>query len=69
MVHGARLGTAGAVEVSRLRGLWRVTRPWHPGLRPYLRSYVGYWEAVTSPYEVRLVPTGRATLARAVSPS
>ncbi|MEU0967297.1 AraC family transcriptional regulator [Streptomyces sp. NPDC005917] len=62
MDHGARLGTAGAVQVSRLRGRWRVTRPWHPGLRPYLRSYVGYWEAVTSPYQVRLVPTGRATL-------
>ncbi|MFK4104754.1 helix-turn-helix domain-containing protein [Streptomyces sp. NPDC019531] len=52
----------GAVEVARLGGLWRVTRPWHPGLRPYLRSYVGYWEAVPTPYEVRLVPTGRATL-------
>ncbi|WP_443049556.1 helix-turn-helix domain-containing protein [Streptomyces sp. HD] len=46
----------------RLGGLWRVTRPWHPGLRPFLRSYVGYWEAVTSPYEARLVPTGHATL-------
>ena len=27
-----------------------------------MRSCVGYWEAVTSPYEVRLVPSGRATL-------
>ena len=75
MVHGALLGTAsaasasagagagaGAVEVARLGGLWRVTRPWHPGLRPFLRSYVGYGQAVTSPYEARLVPTGRATL-------
>jgi AraC-like DNA-binding protein len=64
VVHGARDGKAGAgaVQVARLGGLWRVTRPWHPGLRPFLRSYVGYWEAVTSPYEVRLVPTGRATL-------
>jgi AraC-like DNA-binding protein len=53
---------AGPVEVARLGGLWRVTRPWHPGLRPYLRSYVGYWEAVATPYEARLVPTGRATL-------
>nr|WP_203614652.1 AraC family transcriptional regulator [Streptomyces sp. SID13726] len=42
--------------------MWRVTRPWHPGLRPYLRSYVGYWQAVTAPYEARLVPSGRATL-------
>jgi AraC-like DNA-binding protein len=62
VVHGARLGTVGAVEVSRLGGLWRVTRPWHPGLRPFLRSYVGYAEAVPSPYEARVVPTGRATL-------
>lgn len=62
VVHGPRDGTTGAVEVARLGGLWRVTRPWHPGLRPFLRSYVGYWEAVTSPYEARLVPTGRATL-------
>ncbi|WP_367321841.1 helix-turn-helix domain-containing protein [Streptomyces sp. HUAS ZL42] len=59
--HGVPAG-AGAVEVARLGGLWRVTRPWHPGLRPFLRSYVGYGEAVTSPYEARLVPTGRATL-------
>ncbi|MGW6907427.1 helix-turn-helix domain-containing protein [Streptomyces sp. NPDC054940] len=64
MVHGGRGGRAGAgaVEVARLGGLWRVTRPWHPGLRPFLRSYVGYWEAVTTPYEARLVPTGCATL-------
>jgi AraC-like DNA-binding protein len=52
----------GAVEIARIGGLWRVTRPWHPGLRPFLRSYVGYWEAVTSPYEAQLVPTGCATL-------
>ncbi|MFF4258811.1 helix-turn-helix domain-containing protein [Streptomyces sp. NPDC001663] len=62
MVHGALGGMTGAVEVARLGGLWRVTRPWHPGLRPFLRSYVGYWEAVASPYRARLVPTGHATL-------
>ncbi|WP_394817741.1 helix-turn-helix domain-containing protein [Streptomyces doebereineriae] len=64
MVPGARgvMTGAGPVEIARLGGLWRVTRPWHTGLRPYLRSYVGYWEAVATPYEARLVPTGRATL-------
>ncbi|MDH6447839.1 AraC-like DNA-binding protein [Streptomyces sp. SAI-126] len=64
VVLGTRGGVTreGAVEIARMGGLWRVTRPWHPGLRPYLRSYVGYWEAVTTPYEARLVPTGHATL-------
>lgn len=64
VVLGTRGGLTGTgpVEVARLGGLWRVTRPWHPGLRPYLRSYVGYWEAVPTPYEARLVPTGHATL-------
>ncbi|WP_449352802.1 helix-turn-helix domain-containing protein [Streptomyces shaanxiensis] len=60
--RGATVGTGDAVEIARLGGLWRVTRPWHPGLRPYLRSYVGYWEATPTPYEARLVPTGHATL-------
>lgn len=39
--------------------MYRVSRPWPPGLRPFVRSYAGYEEAVTSPYQVRLVPTGR----------
>ncbi len=43
-------------------GRWRVTRPWHPGLRAFVRSYAGYWEAETTPYQVRLVPTGRAVV-------
>ncbi|WP_033817752.1 AraC family transcriptional regulator [Kitasatospora sp. MBT63] len=56
-------GTTGAgVAVERLGGRWRVSRPWHPGLRPYLRSYAGYWEAGSSPYRVRVVPTGRAVV-------
>lgn len=50
------------VEVARVGGLWRVTRPWHPGLRPFVRGYAGYREAVASPYQVRLVPTGRAVV-------
>jgi AraC-like DNA-binding protein len=48
--------------MARVGGRWRVTRPWHPGLRPYLRGYAGYWEAVPSPYRVRVVPTGRAVV-------
>ncbi|MDV9172846.1 AraC family transcriptional regulator [Streptomyces sp. W16] len=51
-----------AIQIARAGGLWRLTRPWHPGLRPFLRSCAGYWDAVTSPYEARLVPSGRATL-------
>ncbi|MEU6355709.1 AraC family transcriptional regulator [Streptomyces sp. NPDC047072] len=53
---------SGGVEVRRLGGLWRVTRLWHPALRPFLRSYVGYRDGMTTPYEVRLVPSGHATL-------
>lgn len=53
---------SGAVEIRRLGGLWRVTRPWHPGLRPFLRGYVGYRDGMSTPYEVRLVPSGHATL-------
>ncbi|MEU1630431.1 AraC family transcriptional regulator [Streptomyces sp. NPDC020096] len=60
--HGmANGGSAGpGIEIVRVGGLWRATRPWHPGLRPFVRSYVGYWEAVATPYQVRVVPTGRA---------
>ncbi|MFJ1703850.1 helix-turn-helix domain-containing protein [Kitasatospora sp. NPDC088346] len=50
------------VSVVRIGGRWRVTRPWHPGLRPHLRSYAGYWETGSSPYRVRVVPTGRAVV-------
>ncbi|MDH6579924.1 AraC family transcriptional regulator [Kitasatospora sp. MAP5-34] len=60
-VHGGGVVGAG-LEITRLGGLWRVTRPWHPGLRPFVRSYAGYWERVTSPYQVRLIPTGRAVV-------
>lgn len=50
------------VEVMRVGGRWRVTRPWPPQLRPFVHSYAGYWEATASPYRVRLVPTGRAAV-------
>ncbi|THA31070.1 AraC family transcriptional regulator [Streptomyces sp. A1547] len=57
-------GTAGrGVEMTRLGGRWRVTRPWPARLRPFVHSYAGYWEAAGAvPYRVRLVPTGRAVL-------
>ncbi|MFD8984774.1 helix-turn-helix domain-containing protein [Streptomyces sp. NPDC059564] len=55
--------TAGqGLEVTRVGGRWRVTRPWPPQLRPIVHSYAGYWEATASPYRVRLVPTGRAVV-------
>jgi AraC-like DNA-binding protein len=50
------------LEVARIFGLWRVRPPWHPGLRPYLRGYAGYWEAEHSPYRARMVPTARTAL-------
>ncbi|MFE0463181.1 helix-turn-helix domain-containing protein [Kitasatospora sp. NPDC058965] len=50
------------IDVARVGRRWRVTRAWHPELRPYLRSYAGYFESVPAPYRVRVVPTGRAVL-------
>ena len=54
--------TGSGLELARVAGLWRVTRPWHPALRPYLRSYVGYWEETPTPYRVRVMPSGRSSL-------
>ncbi|PYC77217.1 AraC family transcriptional regulator [Streptomyces tateyamensis] len=54
--------TGADVEVARVGNRWRVSRPWHPGLRPYLRSYAGYFETTPAPYQVRVVPSGRAVL-------
>ncbi|MDG4861960.1 AraC family transcriptional regulator [Streptomyces sp. T-3] len=39
-----------------------MTRPLPPWMRPYVLSYVGYRAAGTAPYQVRLVPTGRAVV-------
>ncbi|MFD7260413.1 helix-turn-helix domain-containing protein [Streptomyces sp. NPDC059874] len=63
-VAGVTGGVAGrGVEVTRVGGRWRVTRPWPAPLRPIVHSYAGYWEAATAtPYRVRLVPTGRAVV-------
>ncbi|MFD5465039.1 helix-turn-helix domain-containing protein [Kitasatospora sp. NPDC127059] len=50
------------MRVTRIGSRWRVDRPRHPGLRPFVHSYAGYWETEAVPYRVRLVPTGRAVL-------
>lgn len=43
--------------------MWRVSRPWPAGLRPYVHSYAGYWESGRpEPYSVRIVPNGRVAL-------
>ncbi|GAA2101273.1 helix-turn-helix domain-containing protein [Streptomyces albiaxialis] len=53
----------GGLRITRVGGRWRVTRAWPPWLRPYLHSYVGYWETGTPvPYRARVVPTGRAVV-------
>ncbi|MEU2117343.1 AraC family transcriptional regulator [Streptomyces sp. NPDC016459] len=39
-----------------------MTRPWPPGLRPYVHSYDGYRVAAATSYRVRLVPRGRAVV-------
>ncbi|MFJ4318123.1 helix-turn-helix domain-containing protein [Streptomyces lavendulae] len=63
VVARAGSGVTGlGVDVTRVGGRRRVTRPWPAALRPYLHSYAGYWEATASPYRVRLVPTGRAVV-------
>lgn len=56
-------GVAGrGVEVTRVGGRWRVTRPWPAQFRPFVHSYAGYGDAAASPYRARLVPTGRAVV-------
>ncbi|MFG3256695.1 helix-turn-helix domain-containing protein [Streptomyces sp. NPDC048172] len=53
----------GGLRITQVGGRWRVTRAWPPWLRPYLHSYVGYWETGSPvPYEARVVPTGRAVV-------
>lgn len=55
-----RLGPG--VEVAPAGGLWRATRPLHPGLRRFVRDYAGYWEAVSVRRRARMIPTPRAVL-------
>lgn len=59
---GRNLTPRQPVEIARIGNRYRVTRPWHPGLRPFVRGYAGYAESEVTPYQVRLIPSGRAVL-------
>jgi AraC-like DNA-binding protein len=62
-LHVGNRGKLGRrVEVAPAGGLWRATRPLHPGLRPFVRDHAGYWEAVTARRRVRMIPTPRAVV-------
>ncbi|MBC9712920.1 helix-turn-helix transcriptional regulator [Streptomyces sp. TRM66268-LWL] len=54
--------TRGVHAVALGAGRLRVTRRWPDTLRPYLRSYAGYWDAAATPFRVRIVPSGRAVV-------
>lgn len=47
------------LRVARIGGIGRVSRPWHPALRPYLRRYDGYWDTGGNSYRVRMLPQDR----------
>ncbi|WP_415953980.1 helix-turn-helix domain-containing protein [Streptomyces sp. KLOTTS4A1] len=51
-----------AVELTRLEERWRVDRAWPSPLRPYVRSYAGYWDPAASPFRAQVVPNGRAVV-------
>lgn len=44
------------IDVARIGGVWRASRPIHRGLRPFVRGYAGFWDAVAIDYRVRAVP-------------
>jgi AraC-like DNA-binding protein len=46
----------------RVGPLWRITRPTHPGLTPYVHERAAYVGPADARYAVRLVPTGRVTM-------
>lgn len=45
------------VEVSDRGGWWLAQARPHPALRPFLRSYDGYWETEAVPTRMRTLPT------------
>ena len=45
------------VEVADRGGWWRARARPHPALRPFLRSYDGYWETEAVPTRMRTLPT------------
>jgi AraC-like DNA-binding protein len=52
----------GGLRVARIGDVGRVARPWHPGLRPYLRGYAGYWDTGAGAYRVRMLPQDRIVM-------
>ncbi|WP_242890922.1 helix-turn-helix domain-containing protein [Actinomadura litoris] len=47
-------------EITDQGGWWRTRDRPHPALRPFLRSYVGYWEREVRPSRMRTLPTRTA---------
>ncbi|TDB87521.1 AraC family transcriptional regulator [Actinomadura sp. KC216] len=50
------------VEFSDRGGWWLAQRRPHPALRPFLRSYDGYWETEAVPTRMRTLPTRTAVM-------
>ncbi|MFA1544185.1 helix-turn-helix domain-containing protein [Actinomadura monticuli] len=45
------------VQIDDRGGWWLARTPPHPALRPFLRSYDGYWETDAVPTRMRTLPT------------
>ena len=54
--------TPGELRVARIGGVGRVSKPWHPLLRPHLRGCSGYWDTAASAYRVRMPPHDRVVM-------
>ncbi|WP_242910102.1 helix-turn-helix domain-containing protein [Actinomadura terrae] len=50
------------VEITDQGGWWRARSRPHPALRPFLPSYVGYWERDVRPSRMRTLPTRTAVV-------